>query len=137
MICLLSTPFPRAVSHSYVHFNIIAGGEGDEGDFTVVESSRTAVPRKQKCKFFSFSLISLVLHTKTNRVYNTTSTNTANATNNKTRNQQKKNATQYQRRNYDSLHIPSIPVHFVSLVHSRSNPLGNLFTKLNSVILLR
>lgn len=58
---------------------------------------------------FSIFLI-VVLHSKTNRTYNTSQTNNANASTPKTRSQQKKSSTQYQRRNYDALHISSIPV---------------------------
>ena len=54
----------------------------------------------------------IVLHTKTNRTYTTNVSNASGAANAKTQYQQKKNNTQYQRRNYDHLHIPSIPVNF-------------------------
>ena len=64
----------------------------------------------------SFLLI-VVLHSKTNRTYNTSQTNNANASTPKTRSQQKKSSTQYQRRNYDALHVSSIPVYisYISL----------------------
>lgn len=91
-------------------FHVLASsGEGNEGDFTVIETTRAAPPRKAKCHSSSLDSY-VVIHTKTNRTYNTTATNASGAANNKTRNQQKKNSSQYQRRNYDSLHIPSIPV---------------------------
>ena len=52
-----------------------------------------------------------MIHTKTNRNYNNPNyNNNAAGTNNKGRNQQKKPYNNSQRRNYDTLHIPSIPV---------------------------
>ena len=63
----------------------------------------------------SFLLI-VVLHSKTNRTYNTSQTNNANASTPKTRSQQKKSSTQYQRRNYDALHVSSIPVYISYIV---------------------
>ena len=63
----------------------------------------------------SFLLI-VVLHSKTNRTYNTSQTNNANASTPKTRSQQKKSSTQYQRRNYDALHVSSIPVYISCII---------------------
>ena len=63
----------------------------------------------------SFLLI-VVLHSKTNRTYNTSQTNNANASTPKTRSQQKKSPTQYQRRNYDALHVSSIPVYISYII---------------------
>lgn len=120
----------------YSFHALASSGEGNEGDFTVVETTRTAAPRKAKCS--SSSLYSyVVIHTKTSRTYNTAATNASGAANNKTRNQQKKNSSQYQRRNYDSLHIPSIPVRFnLCSLYRRSNPPGSLSSRLSLVIWL-
>ena len=63
----------------------------------------------------SFLLI-VLLHSKTNRTYNTSQTNNANASTPKTRSQQKKSSTQYQRRNYDALHVSSIPVYISYII---------------------
>lgn len=63
----------------------------------------------------SFLLI-VVLHSKTNRTYNTSQTNNANASTPKTRSQQKKSSIQYQRRNYDALHVSSIPVYISYII---------------------
>ena len=63
----------------------------------------------------SFFLI-VVLHSKTNRTYNTSQTNNTNASTPKTRSQQKKSSTQYQRRNYDALHVSSIPVYISYII---------------------
>ncbi|KAM7454772.1 hypothetical protein BLSTO_04470 [Blastocystis sp. subtype 1] len=75
--------------------------ESEQGDnaFTTIDVTRTNTNRKTK-----------LIHTKTNRNYNNANYNNTASGANKGRGQQKKNYNSYQRRNYDTLHIPSIPI---------------------------
>ena len=93
-------------------FSLLAA-ESEQGDnaFTTIDVTRTNTNRKTKCGCSTlFSRV--VIHTKMNRNYN----NTASGAN-KGRGQQKKNYNSYQRRNYDTLHIPSIPVLLFNPIH--------------------
>ena len=105
------------MSVSLSPFSLLAA-ESEQGDnaFTTIDVTRTNTNRKTKCG--CSTLISrVVIHTKTNRNYNNANyTNTASGAN-KGRGQQKKNYNSYQRRNYDTLHIPSIPVLLFNPIH--------------------
>ncbi|CBK23546.2 uncharacterized protein [Blastocystis hominis] len=72
--------------------------EQNDGDFVKVDKMHTPVSHKSK-----------LLHTKTKANYNANNANQA-ASGGKGRSSQKKGASQYQRRNYDFLHLPSITI---------------------------
>ena len=79
--------------------------------------ARTNSNRKTKCNSL-LHISRVVIHTKTNRNYSNANYNNATSGANKGRGQQKKTYSSYQRRNYDTLHIPSIPVFPVHPFHS-------------------
>ena len=91
--------------------------ESEQGDnaFTTIDVTRNNTNRKSK-RAFSPLLSRVVIHTKTNRNYNNTNYNNTASGANKGRGQQKKAYASYQRRNYDTLHIPSIPVFLFSSI---------------------
>lgn len=105
------------MSVSLSPFSLLAA-ESEQGDnaFTTIDVTRTNTNRKTKCGY-STLISRVVIHTKTNRNYNNANYNNTASGANKGRGQQKKNYTSYQRRNYDTLHIPSIPVLLFNPIH--------------------
>lgn len=90
-------------------YSTVSPTDTSSSSFVLVDSNRTSTPRKSKSLLFWFCCY-VVLRTKGNRSYGTSNTNYGSTSTSKNRPQQKKNASSGLKRNYEILHLPSIPV---------------------------